>query len=141
MPAPKLLRTVQILKDYVKRLVMADAPTEGKILVCFPFVFADAATNSQDVVLADAIEVIDVVVRKQGGAGGAANTLRVTNGTGANHITDAIDTNDADQTLSRAATIDDAFSAIPAGGTLRVTNTRSAGNSAMRVFVWALVTA
>jgi hypothetical protein len=40
-------------------------------------------------------------------AGGAADTVTVKNGSDA--ITDAIDLNDSDKVISRAATIDDAF--------------------------------
>ena len=63
-------------------------------------------------------------------AGGAADTVRVDNGS--NAITDAIDTNDSDAVVSRAATIDDAYATISKGGALNIT---TASSSAADVFI------
>lgn len=112
---------------------VANNNTAPGTLVTHVVAVPDAATGDVDVVITDKIEVIDVVVQKQGGAGGAANTVQVKNG--ANVISDAISINIADTTLARAATIDDAQSTIAAGGTLRVTRTKAGGNAAALVTV------
>lgn len=52
-------------------------------------------------------------------AGGAADTLQVFNGS--NAITDALDLNKSDATVTAAATYDDAYWDIPVGGSLKVT--------------------
>lgn len=113
--------------QYIRcRPPFSKAPTAGNVsnaqtgvgaLVCYTFDIADAANADYDRVLAEKFEVLDVVVQKRGGAGGASATVTVKNG--ANAITDAIDINDADKTLSRPATIDDAYSTVAAAGTLR----------------------
>lgn len=112
---------------------VADTQTGGGIPVVYTFAFADAATNDQDRILDHKMEVLDVIVQKRAGAGAAGNTAQVKNTAAA--ITDAVDTNDADNVLSRPLTIDDANSTVLAGGTLRVTNTKVGGNSACLVTV------
>jgi hypothetical protein len=108
----------------------------GAIPQVFVFSFADAATNDITTVMVDQVRVIDVTVVKTAGAGAAGNTVQVKNE--GNAITDAIDTNDADQVISRAATINDAFHDIVVGGALRLTNTKVGGNSACIVNVHCL---
>lgn len=93
--------------------------------------FADAATNSQDIVMTRKGEFLNASVQKRGGAGGALNTLQVLKG--ATAITNAIDTNIADQALTGTQSIDDSSSTLDAGDTLRITNTKAAGNSALLV--------
>jgi hypothetical protein len=66
------------------------------------------------------------------GAGGAADTITVKNGSTA--ITDAIDMNVSDKVIVRAGTIDDAQHEIAAGGTLRVS-----GASAVTCEVYVLM--
>jgi hypothetical protein len=112
---------------------VSDTQTAGGIPVVYTFAIPDAATADYDRVVDAKFEILDVIVQKRGGAGAAGNTIRVKNA--ADNVTDAIDTNDADQTISRPTTIDDAFSTIAAGGTLRVTSTKSGGNAACLVTV------
>lgn len=97
---------------------------EGIIAVSF----ADVASNNVDLVMPFKAEVFAFTAQKRAGAGGAANTLRLFNLTDA--ITNALDMNVADQTIVRAGTIDDAFSTVAAGGTLRFAMVKSAGNAA-----------
>ena len=131
------LKPGNVVKEFQDRLEVADEQVRAGFLMTFAFTFTDAATNTKTIVVKDKIEVLDVLVQKQAGAGGASNTVQVKNNTDA--ISDAIDSNDADKTLSRAATIDDGFSTINPGGSLSVTNTKSAGNAACRVYVTVLV--
>lgn len=116
---------------------VADGQTTPGTLVAFTRNIADAASADYDIVMAEKVEVLDVVVEKRGGAGGAADTVTVKNG--ATAITDAIDINDADKTISRPTTIDDAQATINAGGTLRISvNNGGAGNAAVHVTVLAV---
>jgi len=116
---------------------VASAQTTPGTVVAFTRNIANAASADYDVVMAEKVEVLEVIVEKRGGAGGAADTVTVKNG--ANAITDAIDTNDADKVISRAATIDDAQATIAAGGTLRISvNNGGAGNAAVHVTVLAV---
>ena len=96
----------------------------------------DAATGDVDTAVTEKIEILDVVVQKRGGAGGAANLVRVKS-TAAN-ITDDMDINVADQTIVRPTTIDDANSTIAAGGVLRITRTKAGGNAACLVTVFGV---
>ena len=58
---------------------------------------------------------------RRGIAGEASDTIQVLNGS--NAITDAMSWAGADKAVIRAASIDDAYHKIAAGGTLRVTTT------------------
>lgn len=115
----------------------SDGDTVSGIPVVYSITVPDGATGNVDTVIADKIRVTDVVVVKTGGAGGASDTLAVSNGAAA--ITDAISLNVADTVIVRPATIDDAQHAVAAGGTLRVTRTKaSAANVACIVYVHAI---
>lgn len=100
----------------------------------------DGVTADIDKVLPKKFRVTDVRVIKKAGAGGASDTITVKNA--ANPITDAIDINVADKVVKRAGTIDDAYYDIAAGGTLRVTRTKSsAANVACQVVVEGVLVA
>lgn len=105
----------------------------GAIAQVFTVAFADAATNSVNIVMTEQMQVIDVIVLKTAAAAAAANTVTVLNE--GNAITDAIVTNIADKAIARASTIDDAFHDVIVGAALRVTNTKAGGNSACIVKV------
>lgn len=96
---------------------------EAGVPVIYTFAVPDAATSDIDIVVAQKVEVVDIVCRKDAGAG-AGNTMQVKNA--ANVISNAIAC-DTDKTITRAGTIDVAFNTINAGGTLRLTATRAAG--------------
>ncbi len=118
---------------------VSDTQTTGGVPVTYLFAIPDAATADYDRVLDAKFEILDVVVQKRGGAGAAGNTIQVKNT--ADVVTDAMDTNDADKVISRPSTIDDAFSTIAAGGTLRVTSTKAGGNAACLVAVHGVLRA
>jgi len=116
---------------------LLDNAVIGGIPVVFIVDVPDGATGDVDVVSTDKVEVIEVVVVKKAAAGGASDTITVKNG--ATAITNAMDINIADKAIVRAGSIDDAASAIAAGGTLRVTRTKiAAANVACRVEIFAV---
>jgi len=110
----------------------AASDTEAGLLVVHHVLADQAGGADKDVIVTHKVRVIDVVVQNKA-AGGAADTITVKNG--ATAITDAIDTNKADKTVTRAGTIDDAQSLISAGGTLRVTKADGANDPNCDVFV------
>jgi hypothetical protein len=113
---------------------VADANVIGGVPVVHIVDIPDGVTADVDVTLTHKTEVLDVLVIKKAGAGGASDTITVKNG--ATAITDAMDINVADKIVVRPATIDDAATVIAAAGTLRVTRTKaSANNVACRVVV------
>lgn len=117
---------------------VADLNTEGGLEQVFIIPVANVATHDVDVVVTHDIRVIDAHVVKTGGAGGAADTIQIQTGAGA-AISDAMNTNIADQAIVRAGAIDDATHRIAATGTLRVhSNNGGAGNCACIVYVRAL---
>lgn len=102
---------------------VADNNTAPGSEVVHIFQVPDAPTGDIDIIVAEKIEVMDVVCRKRAGAG-AGNTMQIKNA--ANVISDAIACA-VDDAVTRAGTIDDAFNVINAGGTLRLTATKAAG--------------
>lgn len=93
-------------------------------LVCLNLAFpTGAATATFVVTSADALELVDVIVRKSNA--GAGNTVQVKNG--ATAITDAI-VAAVDKAITRAGTIDPAQNTIVAGGAFTVVNTFAAGD-------------
>lgn len=130
----------QTTADKILRVDMADSPeipagslngaqianvaasnVIGGIPVVHIVPVAAGAAADVDVVLTHKTRVIDVVAVHTGGAGEASDTIQVKNG--ANAISDAMSWAGADAALVRAASIDDAYHEIAAGGTLRVTTT------------------
>jgi len=107
--------------------VLADAAVIGGIPVVHTISVADGATANVDVTLTHKTEILDVIVQKRAGAGGASDTITVNNG--ATAITNAMDINVADKTIVRATTIDDAQSTINAAGTLRIVRTKASANN------------
>ncbi len=84
----------------------------------------DAATATYTYVTTDAIEFVDVIVRKS--AAGAANTIQLLDAASA-AISDAIAAA-VDKTITRAGTMDPAKTAVAAGGSFKITATRAAGS-------------
>lgn len=112
-----------------------NALTPG-VEVTYVFDVADHATQNVDFVLARSITVTSVAVISHGTNGSNANTWQLDNGTGGNHITDAISTNGKSEGgLVAAATIDQTYSTLADGATLRVVQTRAGGVNAARVVV------
>lgn len=114
---------------------VAAGNTAGGLLVVFHVLADQAGGADKDVVLDSKVRVLDVIVVNKA-AGGASDTITVKNGT--NAITNAIDTNKADTTITRAGTIDDAQHEIAAGGTLRVTKANGTNDPNCDVYVLAM---
>jgi hypothetical protein len=120
----------------------AAAVNVGSSLV-YCFNLPDAATASYDLVMPanQSFKVTRVETVKTGGSGNGGNTIQATNGTGADHITEALVVNDAINIVSNTAQVLSANSTVTGGGTLRVTNTKAGGNSAVEVYVHGVLIA
>jgi len=96
---------------------------------------AGAAANL-DVIISEKFTVTDVHVHMVG-AGASSDTVRVTNGTGSDHITIALDVSGSAGDVVRAANLTAANVTIAAGDTLRVTTVDGTGDdlNPMRVIV------
>lgn len=84
---------------------------------------AGGAAANEDIIVNSKVRVIDAWAQHTGGAGEASDTIQLFNG--ANAISDAMAWSGADNAIVRAATLDDAYSEVAAGGTLRATTTDS----------------
>lgn len=94
---------------------------------------ADAASQNIDITMPYKVRVVNVMGLKNGGAGGAANTVQVQNVTDA--ITDAMSLNINDNAIYTAATIDDAYHEVASGAKLRIATTKLGGNCAFRMSI------
>lgn len=110
-----------------KAAVVADANVVGGLPVLHRIAVPAGTTGDIDVVLTHKTLVVDVHLVKTAAAGGGAGTIQVKNA--GNAITDAMSIDVNDQAVVRAASINDANHEIAAGGTLRVTRTRTASTS------------
>ncbi len=113
---------------------VADAQVLGGMTELFVITVGDVASGDTDVVVTEKCEVIDFWVQKINGAG-AANTATLKNG--ANAISSALACA-VDNAITRAVSLDDAFTPIAAGGTLRVSHVKAAGTGDLRAFVVAI---
>jgi hypothetical protein len=113
----------------------SDANIAGTIPLLYRFDIAAGALASKDIVVTQAIRVIDawLVLR---GAGVSTTTLTVLNAT--NAITNAMAASGSDTALVRATTINDANWEIAAAGTLRVQSLTGATQPDATVFVSAV---
>ena len=119
---------------YVPEDIQAGMP------VLHVFSMAGGATATRTIATQQKITVVDAwVVLK--GLGTAGDTIEVKNA-GGTAITDAMDINDADQTVSRAGTINDAARVVAAAANLQCTETDGGGadSPACDVYVLCYVT-
>lgn len=118
-----------------KLATVADANVVGGIPVLFRIDIAAGANGNTDVISTHKIRVIDAwhVLR---GAGVGSETLQVKNG--ANAITDTMAASGSDKAVVRAASLDDAYWEIAAGGTLRVTSAGGVSQPDATVYVLAV---
>jgi hypothetical protein len=111
---------------------VADANVIGGIPVVHRINIAAGTVGNTDVTLTHKTHIADAwLVLK--GAGVSTTTLQVKNGT--NAISDAMAASGSDKALVRAASIDDAYNEIAAGGTLRVTSATGASQPDAVVYV------
>lgn len=107
--------------------VNADSNVIGSIPVLHRIPIPAGTTGDVDTVLTHKTRITNVWLVKTAAAGGGAGTIQVKNGSSA--VTDAMSINVNDQIIVRAASIDDAQHEIAAGGTLKITRTRTASTS------------
>tara|TARA_R100001082_G_scaffold87647_1_gene54093 strand:+ start:1385 stop:1816 length:432 start_codon:yes stop_codon:yes gene_type:complete len=102
-------------------------------LPLFPLVYkiecAGGATANYDIVVAEKCMVIDAYIVNNA-AGDTSDTVQVTNGTGSNHITNAMSNAGAAGAVVAASSLDGTHRNIAAGATLRVTQTDNSGSDA-----------
>ena len=105
-------------------------------------VTAAGASANLDTVIQEKMTVTDVHVLMTG-AGASSDTVRVTNGTGSNHVTAALDVSGSAGDIVRAANLTTANITFAAGATLRVTTSDNSGSDLepMIVFVHGYKTA
>lgn len=116
--------TVGQVLDGANAANVADANVVGGLEVLHRIDVPAGTTGDVDVVLTHKTRVTDAWLVKKNANGGGAGTIQVKNGS--NAITDAMSININDQAIARATSINDANWEIAAGGTLKVTRTRSA---------------
>jgi hypothetical protein len=98
--------------------VHASIPIERPILI------PAGPTATIDMVLANAEQVVDVVLQKMGAAGGGAGTVQLINATTGVPISDAMSINVPARAVVRAQSIDPGQSTIAANAPLRLVRTR-----------------
>lgn len=103
-------------------------------LVVYSLAIPDYATQTLSFVNAEKIEIVDVVVNKNGA--GAANTIKVQDASSAD-ISDAIAAA-VDKAVTRAGTLDPAKSTVAAGAGFQIVATRAAGTMAAQVLIYAV---
>lgn len=126
----RLQNAAGVIGDIATIAPVLDSSTEGAVALEHRFVIPAGPTSNIDFLVDDTEEIIDVILRKTGVAGGGDgdSTIRVVNpGAGADTpITDAMSINVAPGTIVRAQSIDDGANRIAGGGLLRFVRTRTA---------------
>jgi len=115
--------------------VTAESDVIGGIAEIFMIPITAGANADTDVTVTHKIRVLDAYLILRG-AGVESATLQVKNT--ANAITDAMAASGSDKAIVRAASIDDAYYTIAAGGKLRVTGASGATQPAALVIVSAV---
>lgn len=106
--------------------------------VRFVLQVADAASGNADFTgVPYKVLITGVSYIKTGGAGNGSNSITLHNGTTGNAITDGLN-NAVDAGTDYAATLDDAFTTVAAGATLRAVTVRAGGNNAAILVVDAI---
>lgn len=119
---------------------VADANVTGGVPVLHRVDVPAGATGDVDTVLVNKTRIVEAWLVKRSAAGGGAGTIQLKNGS--NALTDAMSIDVADQTIVRAGTLDDAQQEIAAGGTLKITRTRTAStDETCTVYVLGLLVA
>jgi len=114
---------------------VADSNAIGGLPVIHRLAAAAGANADHDITLTHKERVIDAWIVLTG-AGVTSSVITIKNT--ANAITDAMAASGSDQALVRAATIDDAYHEIAAGGKLRVTTSGGSTAPAFVAYVLAI---
>jgi hypothetical protein len=113
---------------------LAPAVSASGALIVIPIDIPDAATQTYSYVNAEKLEVIDVIVVKDGA--GAGNTIQLKTSAGT-AISDAIAAA-VDKAKTSAGTLDKAQRTIAAGAGFQITATKAVGSMAAQVFIHAI---
>ena len=130
------------LEAHIKPRTAVTTSGQQYIPMMLELVTAAGASANLDTVIQEKMTVTDVHVVMTG-AGASSDTIRVTNGTGSNHVTAALDVSGSAGDIVRAANLTTANITFAAGATLRVTTSDNSGSDLepMIVFVHGYKTA
>ena len=130
------------LEAHIKPRTAVTTSGQQYIPMMLEIVTAAGASANLDTVIQEKMTVTDVHVVMTG-AGASSDTIRVTNGTGSNHVTAALDVSGSAGDIVRAANLTTANITFAAGATLRVTTSDNSGSDLepMIVFVHGYKTA
>lgn len=109
------------LSGLVAKNVAASATTGGLELTFY--INVPNTSSNTDVVFTHKILITDMIFYKSTTAGGVSDTVQVDNGTGGNHITEALVVGGTANARKTFATLISTYSTIAAAGTLRVVST------------------
>ncbi|MAK37284.1 MAG: hypothetical protein CMC15_14110 [Flavobacteriaceae bacterium] len=108
----------------------------------FPLVYKieipGGGTSNQDITVAEKCMVIDAYIVNNA-AGASSDTVQVTNGTGSNHITNAMSNAGAAGAVVAASSLHETHRNIAAGATLRVTQTDASGSNSAATSCYIIV--
>jgi hypothetical protein len=128
-----------LLDGEVSRPITANASSD---LPIFPLVYkiecAGGATANYDITISEKCQVIDVYIVNNA-AGDTSDTVQVTNGTGSNHISNAMSNAGAAGVVVAASSLSATHRNIAAGTTLRATQTDNSGSDAAATSVYVIV--
>ena len=130
------------LEAHIKPRTAVTTSGQQYIPMMLELVTAAGASANLDTVIQEKMTVTDVHVVMTG-AGASSDTIRVTNGTGSNHVTAALDVSGSAGDIVRAANLTTANITFAAGATLRGTTSDNSGSDLepMIVFVHGYKTA
>tara|TARA_Y100000593_G_scaffold94094_1_gene191587 strand:+ start:9484 stop:9945 length:462 start_codon:yes stop_codon:yes gene_type:complete len=117
----KYIKDDQIqLEAHIKPRTVVTTSGQQYIPIMLEIVTAAGAAANLDTTIQEKMVVTDVHVIMTG-AGASSDTVRVTNGTGSDHITAALDVSGSAGDIVRAGNLTTANITLAAGATLRVT--------------------
>jgi len=124
----KYIKDDQIqLEAHIKPRTAVTTSGQQYVPIMLEIVTGAGAADNVDTVIQEKMVVTDVHVIMTG-AGASSDTVRVTNGTGSNHITAALDVSGSAGDIVRAANLTTANITLAAGATLRVTTVDGTGD-------------
>ena len=123
------------LEAHIKPRTAVTTSGQQYIPMMLELVTAAGAGSNLDTVIQEKMTVTDVHVVMTG-AGASSDTIRVTNGTGSNHVTAALDVSGSAGDIVRAANLTTANITFTAGATLRVTTVDGTGDDLEPIVVF-----
>ena len=123
------------LEAHIKPRTAVTTSGQQYIPMMLELVTAAGAGSNLDTVIQEKMTVTDVHVVMTG-AGASSDTVRVTNGTGSNHVTAALDVSGSAGDIVRAAKLTTANITFTAGATLRGTTVDGTGDDLEPIVVF-----